>query len=487
MPDFEFVGAEYQAASPTQENQVLLNWYPEQDGAKFAGSKSTGIPSERGVIALYPTPGTVSLAQLAAGEVRALYTLPGGTSFLAVSNDTAYLIDTAFAATTIGTLLTDSGVVTITDNGSAAYFTDGQFRYAYDFGTGTFAQVTDGAFIEGGICDELDNFIIYNRPGARQWGCTDVSSTESGALNLGTLIGASCNLVAVVADHRQVLLLGETFSERHVNVGTFPFPFAVIPGSSIQHGCGAVGSIARFGEAMAFLAADTRGKATVIMWGAAMTVPQRISTFAVENAIQNYAVTSDAIGYTYAQAGHEFYVLTFPTANVTWCFDLSTNLWHKRGWRNPMGVINRHRSNCAAAFGNDTIVGDFENGKLYQLSQQVYTDDGQPLPCIRRCRHLTTDLKRQFFSDLQIQFQPGVGLITGQGSDPQCLLRWSNDGGFTWGNDHVLKLGKIGKYRHRAIKRRLGWARDRVFEIEMTDPVLRVVVSANLNASSGAN
>ncbi len=485
--DFEFVGAAYEAASLTQDDQACINWYPEVDPTKFGGSKANSVSGERGVMALYPTPGLLSKAQLADGEVRGLHTMPGGGTLIAVSASTVYSVDTAYTSTVIGNLLTSSGQVSITDNGTAAYFTDGQYRYSYTLATGVFKQEVDGAFTEGGVCGELDNYIIYNRPGTRQWGCTDVSSTSSAALNLGSLIGSSCNLKAVMPDHRQVLLLGEDFSERHVNVGTFPFPFAVIPGSSIQHGLQAVKSIARLGEAVAYLAADDRGKATVVIWGASVTTPVRISTFAIENAIQGYAVTSDAIGYTYAQAGHEIYVLTFPTADVTWCYDLSTQLWHRRAWRDPMGVLHRHRSNCAAAFGNDTVVGDFENGKLYTLSQSTYQDDGVPLPCIRRCRHLTTDLKRQFFSDLQIQFQPGVGLTSGQGSDPECLLRWSNDGGFTWGNDHVLKLGKMGEYTRRAMKRRLGWGRDRVFEIEMTDPVYRVVVSANMNASAGAN
>jgi len=92
-------------------------------------------------------------------------------------------------------------------------------------------------------------------------------------------------------------------------------------------------------------------------------------------------VTSDAIGYTYSQAGHEFYMLTFPTEDVTWCFDLASQLWHRRAWRDPVtGIYHRHRSNCCAVFGDDIIVGDFENGKIYKLSQSVYTDDGDPLP-----------------------------------------------------------------------------------------------------------
>jgi hypothetical protein len=172
---------------------------------------------------------------------------------------------------------------------------------------------------------------------------------------------------------------------------------------------------------------------------------------------------------------------------VTWCYDLATDLWHQRAWRDEYGQLHRHRSNCYAMFGGDNIVGDFENGKIYKLDQKNYTDDGLVIPCIRRCRHLTSDLNRVFYSSLQIQFQPGVGLQSGQGEDPECILRISNDGGFTFGNDKILKIGKVGKYRNRAIKRRLGYARDRVYEIIVTDPVYRTVISANLESEAGLN
>ena len=284
-----------------------------------------------------------------------------------------------------------------------------------------------------------------------------------------------------------MLLLGEQYSERWANVGSFPFPFAPLPGTSMQHGCGAAATVARLGEGVAFLALDTRGDATILMWGATAPQAQQISTYAVENEIQTYTKTSDATAYSYTQAGHEFYVITFPTPDVTWVYDISTQLWHKRAWRDQYGVLHRHRSNCACVFNGDVVVGDWQNGKIYTLSQTVFTDDGDPIPCIRRAPHLVSDFKRQYFYDIQIQFQPGVGLQSGQGSDPSCLLRWSNDGGFTFGNDHIVKIGKVGKYRNRAIKRRLGYARDRVFEVVCTDPVYRVIVSANLNAEAGAN
>lgn len=480
MSEFAFVGAAYEAASPTQDDQLLVNWYCEIDSAKQAG--------ERGVIALYPTPGLLSRVQLVVGEVRGFHVLPGGQTMIAVAGDTVYSITLAYVATVIGYVKSIAGTVYMQDNGVAVMITDGTLqRYSYIWSTGVFAILNDGAFDGANVCDEVDNFFIYNNPRTNQWGCSDAGDVASGALNVASVIGASGNLVTLIADHRQVLLMTSNYSERWVDVGTQPFPFAIVPGSSMQHGCAAQNSIARLGEGVAFLAQDTRGQCTVIVWGAAITTPQRISTFAIENAIQSYAVTSDAIGYTYTQAGHEFYMLTFPTEDVTWCYDLSTQLWHRRAWRDSYGVLHRHRSNCCAVFGDDIIVGDFENGLVYALSQSTYTDNGDPLPCIRRCRHLTSDLKRQFNHDLQIQFQPGIGLTAGQGSDPECILRWSNNGGFTFGNDHILKMGKAGEYRRRAIKRRLGQARDRVYEIEVTDPVYRVVVSANLNASVGAS
>lgn len=490
MSDFGFVGAAYEAASITQDDQACINWYPETDPTKASEDNpaTPGAETGRGVIALYPTPGLLTRCELQDGEVRGFHVLPGGEICLAVCANTLYSITLAYGATAIGTLYSTSGQVSIQDNGVAAYLTDGEARYYYEWGTNTFAPIADGAFTEGGACDEVDNFFIYSRPGTNQWGCSDVGDVVSNALNLGAVLGASGNLQSLIADHRQVLLLGERYSERWINVGTFPFPFAVIPGSSMQHGCAAPYSVARLGEGIAFLALDTRGQSSVIMWGASQTTPARISTYAIENAIQGYAVTSDAIAYTYSQAGHEFYVLTFPTADVTWVYDLSTQLWHRRAWRDPAtGVYHRHRSNCSAVFGDDIIVGDFENGKVYALSQETYTDDGDPLPCVRRCKHLTSDLNRQYFHSLQIQFQPGVGLQSGQGDDPSALLRWSNDGGFTFGNYRTIKIGRVGKYKNRAIKRRLGYARDRVYEVLVTDPVYRVVVSAEMKASAGAN
>lgn len=476
MPDFGFVGQAYAAPSFTQDTQECINWYPEIDVTK--------PQAERGVIALYPTPGLVTELQLPAGELRGFRVIPSGQFLYAVCADKLYKIDASFVQTELGSIGTMAGPVSITDNGVDVYLADGAARYSCNIGSDAFTLRNDGAFIGGTTVDELDNYIVYNRPDTNQWGCTNVLSPVSGGLNLATKFGSSDNIVALIADHQQIFLIGSATTEVWIDAGTFPFPFQRITGTSIQHGCAAPFSLCRFGESLAWLSKDMRGQGIVIQTIGYQV--QRISTHAVENDIKNDRL-DDAIAYSYQQEGHEFYVLTLPSADKTWVYDLSTLMWHKRASRDTNNLLHRHRGNCCALFQGKIVVGDYENGKIYSMSQSVFTEDEIIFPCIRRCPHITTELNRQFFHELQIQFQPGVGLATGQGSDPLAMLRWSNDGGATFGNVHTAAIGKAGQYTRRARWTQLGEARDRVFEVTVTDPVYRVVVSANLKASAGTH
>jgi hypothetical protein len=213
-----------------------------------------------------------------------------------------------------------------------------------------------------------------------------------------------------------------------------------------------------------------------------------VSTHAIEFAIQNYATISDAIGYTYQQEGHAFYVLSFPTAGKTWAYDVSTALWHERaGFEN--GEFVRHRSNCQMSFNNEIIVGDYEDGRLYAFDLDVYADDTEIQKWLRSWRAISpgqNNLKRTAQHMLQLDCESGVGLNNGQGSDPQVSLRWSDDGGHTWSNYHARTMGKIGEFGERVIWRRLGMTlklRDRVYEASGTDPVKIAILGAELQAS----
>ncbi len=343
---------------------------------------------------------------------------------------------------------------------------------------------SDGAFTGGTNVDIVDNYFVYNRPDTQQFGCSNALSPISGSTNFSSKDGAPDDLVTLIVDHREIYLLGETSSEVWVDQGTSPFPFTRIPGTSTQHGIAAAFSVARLGNSFAYLAKNNRGTAQIVQMNG--YIPQRISTHAVENSLNGQTI-NDAVAWTYQLEGHEVYVISFPTLQLTWCYDIATQMWHKWLYTNNLGQYERCRGNCAAVFQGYVLVGDYSNGKIYHLDRNVYTDDGQNVKRLRRAPHLTVDLQRQYFEELQLQFQPGVGLSTGQGDDPQAMLRWSNDGGSTWSSEHWTTIGKIGKYTNRAIWRRLGTARDRIFEVSVSDPVKAVIVSANLKMTAGEN
>ena len=343
---------------------------------------------------------------------------------------------------------------------------------------------TDGAFTGGTNVDIVDNYFVYNRPDTQQFGASAVLSPISAALSFSSKDGAPDDLVTLIVDHREIYLLGETSSEVWVDQGTSPFAFTRIPGTSTQHGIVSAFSVARLGNSFAYLSKNNRGTAQIVQMNG--YVPQRISTHAVENSLSGKTIT-DAVAWTYQIEGHEVYVISFPSIQLTWCYDIASGMWHKWLYTNNLGQYERCRGNCAAVFQGYVLVGDYSNGKIYHLDKSIYTDDGQNVRRLRRAPHLVADFQREYFDELQIQFQPGVGLSTGIGNDPQAMLRWSNDGGSTWSNEHWTSIGRMGKYTNRAIWRRLGTARDRIFEVSVSDPVKCVIVSANLKATQGEN
>ena len=351
---------------------------------------------------------------------------------------------------------------------------------------------SDGAFSGADVVDIVDNYFVYNNPGTQQWAASNILSPITPALSYGNKDGAPDNLVSIIVDHREVYLMGEDSSEVWVDAGTFPFPFQRIPGTSTQHGIVAKFSVARLGNSFAYLSRNIRGQSQVMLMEG--YIPKRISTHAVENTLVNQTV-SDAVAFTYQLEGHEVYVISFPTLDITWAYDITTDMWHKWLWCDNTNTYHRCRANCVAVFQNMVLVGDWQNGQIYELDPNNFTDNGQNVRRLRRAPHLVTDLQRQYFEEFQIQFQPGVG-TTGVSMPvdtkstttyPQAMLRWSNDGGSTWSREYWVTIGQEGKYKNRAIWRRMGWARDRVYEVVVTDPVNAVIISANLKASEGEN
>jgi hypothetical protein len=512
--DFGFVGGEDVAPNPMQNNQVCINWYAEvnQNNPKeiaallgcpglvqLCADPAGGAPGFDSSMTAWPAPSSVTTL-----PVRGMWDFPGGYSGLTVIGSKCYLVTQATPATStdfptlaisyVGTLETSTGPVCIRDNGlgGMAVIVDGPNGYFYNLSTRAFTRIIDDHWVGSDRVAFIDGWWIFNRPGTGQFytsgGPYTTSFTDSFSAYKD---GASDNLVAHIENKELLWLIGERTTEVWYFAGDTTKPFQRLVSTLIQSGCKAVHSVSRFADkgqdSLIWFGRSERGE-NCILKSEGFNVAI-VSNAAFGNEVATYPITSDAIGYTYQEDTHQFYVLTFPTADVTWVFDGQTGLLHKRLSYDPYAQqFHRHRSNCYMNFAGMKVVGDYQNGAIYQLTRNAQTDAGWPILAKRRSPHVWDGSQRGrvFMWSLQIEFTAGVGNASGLGSDPQAQLAISRDGGRTFGNRHPRSIGKAGKFQTRTMWRRLAISRDAVFDLEVIDPVPRDIVGATLKAFSSA-
>ena len=467
----------------------------------------------------YPTPGLARLATPTAGAGRGLWRASNGVLY-GVVGQTFYKIGADWSHTALGVLTaTATTPVSMSDNGVTLVLVDGS-PYGYTVGlyTDVFAPIVSAAFYGSDMVFFLDTFFVFNKPGTGIFYSSLALSITLDPLYFATKIGFSDKLVAAPIVHREIWLIGEETTEIWVNSGGAAFPFELMTGAFIENGCSAKYSIAKQGDSLFWLSRSLQGQ-NVVLKGANYQA-QRISTHAIETAIAGYAMISDAVGFTYQQEGHKFYVLSFPTANKTWVYDETCNLWHERAYIDANGVENRHRSANAAFVYGVNVAQDWETGALYRVDLDVYTDDGNPIPRRRGFPHMGNDGSRVFYRQFLVDMEVGTALGTGESpkvdpeylatetgailategdawfitsygveqdipAPPQVWLRWSDTRGKSWSNPISSDLGGEGDYLESIQFQRLGMARDRVFEVFWSANCKTALSGAFVNATPG--
>jgi len=342
----------------------------------------------------------------------------------------------------------------------------------------SFSVITSGLFQNPIDVTYADQYSIFAFDNGRWQISSPNDATTVDALDFANAESNPDGLLRVIADHGEVVLLGPQTVEFWGNTGAQDFPYANQRGATLEFGLVAPSSLVKYNDSLAGLFKSTMGQSQVMMMKGHALAP--ISTPELDYIINGYATIADASALSYMVGGHPFYQINFPSAGKAWLFDSQSNLW------SPIesGLTGgRSRAEIRTDYLNKTRVTDFENGNVYTLSPDVYTDNGSPIPREIISRHFFSDAKRVRVDVLQIEFESGVGLITGQGQDPQVMMQISKDGGHTYGNDIWVSAGKIGEYKYRVIWRRLGVGRDWVFKFRVTDPIKIVITNAYMDYS----
>lgn len=434
---------------------------------------------------LLGTPGLTLLSTIGIGPIRGVYRAANKKMYV-VSGYEWYMVDTSFNAILLGSLATNTGAVSMIDSPTQVLVVDGIGGWVANKTTNAFVQVvpndqTDAsgpnsaAYQDGfGLVNSLDSNDIY------QSNYNDLSTYAS--LTGGSL-GSTANnafvqgnpqpVLAMFDLKRELWLFKKDAAEVWINQGSTGFAFTALQGVNIPFGIDAPASICKLGDSIAWLGSDENGNGNVYITVGYQAKP--VLTHALAALFQSFDTTSDAIAYAYQAGMHQFYVLTFPSANMTFAYDLVTGKWHQRA-SYVNGQWNREIPNCHCFFGGNHVVGDYQNGNLYALDENNYTDNGVPRRWLRTWRALDPASPigiPMSFDMLQILLETGV--TTGSDSNPQIVLRWSDDGGYTWIGEVFIPLGKIGATTWRAFNTRMGSTKigtgmDRIWEISGTDP-----------------
>lgn len=476
MPRYPgFIGGSYQSLSPVAANERTVNLYVERLENEAAKNKA----------ALYPTPGVQAFVSVSDVGGRGLFGI--NDRAFAVMGPTLYEFYANGTIISRGAVTLDANPATLSYNGATdnkLFVTSGTNGYILNLTTNALSLVLTGEATMGGMIDAY--FLAFNIAESK----LRISGVDDG-LTWDVLQYTQRSVAPdpwkamLAADRigtREIWLIGEQTGEVWYDAGAYPFPFVPIPGALFKAGIVAPFSLAAADDRVIWLAQTAEGAGIVV--AAKGYNPTRVSTSAVERAISRYARESriiDAEALTYQAEGHTFYALTFPTANATWVLDTTTGVWHERGvWNSVTGQYDAWwpRVHCYA-FGAHFVAGRGSQA-IAVMDEAIGTElDGSGIRRLRRAPALCDEHRQIQFPRLELYMQTGIGnLVT---TNPQVMLRWSNDAGQTWQPERQMSAGKMGKTETRVYMNRTGQSRDRVFEVSLSDPVPFRIVDAYLN------
>jgi hypothetical protein len=491
MSRFGLVGGSYQSQAFSADAQVCMNLMAEK--VESGAGKSE--------IILVNTPGlSLPFCALPDGPLREMWQVQipnsaqrmfavAGSSLFEIFQDGTFIFR--------GAVANDAKRVSLASSNVQLMIASGGKGYCYSFATNTLTGpvATIAGVTQVGYSDGF--FVACIGGTAQIFVSAPLDGTSWDPAQTAIVSVFPDNIVSMVVDHREICLLGQKQSVCYYDSGN-TFPYDVIPGGFAEQGSAATFGCCKADNTVFGIWQDERGSG--VAFRAQGYTLQRISTHAIEEAWQGYTRIDDAECWSYQDGGHTFVVWYFPTANKTWVFDISTGLWHERGyWDAGQGAFKAHRARChVLAFGKH-LVGDALSGNIYQMHMpatsdggatwQFTTDFGNPIRRVRRSPYVGVAGEYNYFQSLEVMADTGLGPSValpdeqGNARDPQLMLRWSDDGGHNWSNQRIINMGQIGTFSKRMIQRRLGRAwgsMGRIFELSFSDPVPLRIVDADL-------
>lgn len=451
------------------------------------------------------------------GGCRGLYTTGTSRTFGVYGNKLAEIYKSGSMAV-VGQLTSYSGKVSMVDNGYQIIIVDGKNGYIFNLKDNTFNTITDESF--PGIADAtmapthvayLNTYFVVNNPAKNEyyWSNSyykresnntfydyDPALTNGywSALQTGQMYAVANNITSLQMCNNYIWVFGNKSSEVHQDTGDYNGQqFARIDGAIISVGIGAKQSSAVYGTNIFWLGIDEKG--TLGVYSNDGLTPKKVSVRGIEQIINGFDTYSDCQAFTYAQNGHAFYVMQFPSESRTFAYDIISDSWCERTYLSPIdGKEYSHKMMYATNNFDKLIIGHQNYSTVYYFDSDYYLNDNPTTENeydYIRCRKTSpisfsngTNVR---YNSLQVICQQGVGLSNNNsdlvGLNPTVQLSYSDDAGESWSNERSAPLGTIGNYSNRTMFWGLGLSRNRVWRVVCSEPVPFILVGLITKAS----
>lgn len=425
-------GPAYKNPSIPANNQRCVNMYPTTPGPNNALEANNPMEKGRGTGPLLRTIGSKFLTNLGtSGVCRGIWNVILNTStYLTVCVIANRVYKLTFDKTNLtlsavqltGTLSNSTGPVIMTYNNVAMMFTNSNATgsstagsyWAYNIDN-TLNQIIDADWDKSSHVVMIDGYFLINNPSSPTLQSSQLNNpSDWDALKIAQANSNPDYLVGVGATKGELWAFGSQSIEVWYDAANAAgFPFSKRVGSDIDVGCAAPYSIQLVNgnliwlDSRRFLAQSDysqffRNQSS----GYQIT---KLSNEAVDNAWASYSTVADAIGSTYNDHGHIMYEITFPTANKTWVYDTTLQMWHERSYFNQTnGTYNASRTNYYAQYDQYILAGCNNSNSIYVMSRDFLTDAGEPIHRIRSTQHFAQDGNEICVNEIELKCNTGV-------------------------------------------------------------------------------
>lgn len=458
-------GGVYQHKSRPLTNQMTRNFWPQVQGTKKARSDYI-LTGFYGLKIFSTFSGNIDRGMLQ--NQGRLYK---------ITDTTLYQVDSTGAHTGLGTIpgsyrcmMKALGSQIVIINGSG-------LEFVWD-GTTLTQNTSPNIGLPRGVA-VINSQAITDNGSGQSWDASNVGDPLTiNGLNNASAESYSDELLIPYAWRESLYFMGRESIEIWYNSGQGNPPFDKIQGAALSIGLGAIHSCANTPDYMIFFGSDKQFHS---LTPGSSTVDTVISTPAMAKEFQNYLITDDCIGWTMEIEGQWFYCATFPTQDITWVLPVGGE-WFLWG----SSATGRIRANNYAYCFGKHLVTEYNSGNIYELDAETYTDANEPIIRIRDSAPIHSgmvgqDNKELEINSLELILETGIGLLTGQGSDPVIMVSTSRDGGKTFGTERQLRVGRLGE-RISVHTGSLGrFKHTCVLRIRVSDPIYWAIYAANID------